>query len=122
MAYIFFPIYHHKSFIFEVTGYYGVAATDTGEMTLDRGVVESSTGSSSFFGLRFRPELFNGSIGVDLFYHSTTQTFSDKNSSLSSTKDFLGTYVNAYFSYDFLPKAEGSIGFDFMLAFRFSAV
>ena len=89
-------------------------------MTLDRGVVESSTGSSSFFGLRFWPELFNGSIGVDLFFfdHSTTQTFPDKNSSLSSTKDFLGTYMNVYLSYDFLPKAGGEMTLGSILCWR----
>tara|TARA_B100000925_G_scaffold291336_1_gene279027 strand:- start:115 stop:708 length:594 start_codon:yes stop_codon:yes gene_type:complete len=92
---------------FEVSGYYGFAATDGGEMTLDRGVVESSADTSTFFGLRFGPEYFNGSVGLDLFYHSTTQTFSDASSSLTSTKDFLGTYINAYISYGFFPKGAG---------------
>ena len=105
---IFFTLFIETSVdAFEFSGYYGFAALDTGEMTLDRGVVESSADTSTFFGFRFGPEYFDGSFGLDLFYHSTTQTFADASSSLSSTKDFLGTYINAYISYGLFPKGAG---------------
>lgn len=118
--FIFFTLFlATNALAFEVSGYYGFAATDSGEMTLDRGVVESSADTSTFFGLRFGPEYFDGSFGLDLFYHSTTQTFSDASSSLSSTKDFLGTYINAYVSYGFFPKGAGAYWVKTYLGFPF---
>lgn len=104
---VFIIFFSSKLSAFEVSGYYGFAVKDSGEMTLDRGVVESSADTSTFFGLRFGPEFYDGSIGLDLYYHSSTQTFSDVGSSLSSSKDFLGTFINAYISYGFFAKAKG---------------
>ena len=88
----------------EVTPYYGVDMSDTGEMTLDRGVIESSSDTSTFFGLQFGPEYYDGAIGIDFFYHSTTQAFNDVANSTTIKKDFLGTYINLYLAYGFFKK------------------
>ena len=103
----------------EVTPYYGLAMSDSGEMTLDRGVVESSSEASTFFGLQFGPEYLDGSVGIDFFYHSTTQAFLDTSSDTTVKKDLLGTYINLYLAYGFLSKGNGQYWLRAYVAYPF---
>ena len=68
LIYLFFALtFAHRSMAFEISGYYGFAASDSGEMTLDRGVVESSADTSTFLAFALGRSILMEGLGLIYF-------------------------------------------------------